>query len=80
MVETPKRDNKQQKARVQLDLLPRNMERLVSLRTRTEASSFAEVVKNALRIYEALLEETEAGNQLLLRNQQGEVTPFRLFL
>jgi hypothetical protein len=68
------------KNRVQLDFPPRAMERLNALKAKTEATSYAEVVKNALRIYEALIEESEAGNQFLTRDQQGLVSPFRLFL
>ena len=47
------------KNRVQFDLPPRSMERLNALKLKTEASSYAEVVKNALRLYEALIEEIE---------------------
>ena len=43
-----------QKNRVQFDLAPRSMERLNALKAKTEAASYAEVVKNALRLYEAL--------------------------
>jgi hypothetical protein len=41
---------------------------------------YAEVVKNALRIYEALIGETEEGKQLLTRDQYGVVRTFTLFL
>ena len=68
------------KNRVQLDFAPRSMDRLNTLKTKTEASSYAEVVKNALRIYEALIEETESGKQFLIRDETGVVSPFRMFL
>ena len=68
------------KNRVQLDFAPRSMERLNTLKTKTEASSYAEVVKNALRLYEALIEESESGKQFLTRDENGVVSPFRLFL
>jgi hypothetical protein len=68
------------KNRVQLDFAPRSMERLNMLKAKTEASSYAEVVKNALRLYEALIEETESGKQFLVRDKDGVVSPFRLFL
>jgi len=38
------------KYRVQLDFAPGAMERLNKLKAKTEASSYAEVVKNALRL------------------------------
>jgi len=68
------------KNRVQFDLPPRSMERLNALKLKTEASSYAEVVKNALRLYEALIEETESGKQFLVRDANGQVFPYRLFL
>jgi hypothetical protein len=68
------------KSRVQLDFPPRAMERLNALKAKTEASSYAEVVKNALRLYEALIEEDESGKQFLTRDKNGVVAPFRLFL
>jgi hypothetical protein len=65
---------------VRLDLAPRAMERLNTLKRKTEATSYAEVVKNALRLYEALIEETESGKQFLVRDASGTVSPYRLFL
>jgi hypothetical protein len=62
------------------EISPRSMARLNALKAKTEASSYAEVVKNALRLYEALIEETESGKQFLVRDQDGVVSPFRLFL
>jgi hypothetical protein len=71
---------KMPKSRVQFDLAPRSMERLNVLKLKTEAASFAEVVKNALRPYEALIEETENGKQFFVRNETGAITPYRRFL
>ena len=68
------------KNRVQLDLAPRSMDRLNALKAKTEAASYAEVVKNALRLYEALIEEAESGKQFLVRDPDGVIAPFRLFL
>jgi IS1 family transposase len=73
-------DAKTKKNRVQLDFAPRSMERLNALKEKTEASSYAEVVKNALRLYEALIEEAESGKQFLTRDADGVVSPFRMFL
>ena len=70
----------QNKTRVQLDFAPRSMERLSALKAKTGASSLSEVVKNALRIYEALIEETEAGKEFLIRDKDGVISIFRLFL
>ena len=56
------------------------MARLDTLKRKTEATSYAEVVKNALRLYEALIEGTESGKQFLVRDANGTVSPYRLFL
>jgi len=68
------------KNRVQFDLPPRSLDRLNALKLKTEASSYAEVLKNALRLYEALIEEAEKGNEFLIRNEDGTITPYRMFL
>ena len=65
--------------RVQLDLPERSMARLQDLRTKTEATSYAEVVKNALRLYEAVIEEAEAGNQFLVREPGGATKEYKIF-
>ncbi|HEY0282201.1 MAG TPA: ribbon-helix-helix protein, CopG family, partial [Rhizomicrobium sp.] len=39
--------------RVQLEMPPQAMERLQKLKDRTEAASYAEVIRNALRLFEA---------------------------
>jgi hypothetical protein len=67
------------KNRVQFDLPPRSMDRLNVLKLKTEAASYAEVVKNALRLYEALIEETERGKQFFVRDDTGAMVPYRLF-
>jgi hypothetical protein len=53
--------------RVQMDMPPRSVERLKRLQVVTEAASYAEVMKNALRLYEALIEEVEAGNEIQIK-------------
>jgi hypothetical protein len=68
------------KMRVQFDLGSRSVERLNALKMKTEASSYAVVVKYALRLYEALIEEAEQGKQFLVRYENGVVSPYRLFL
>lgn len=73
-------ETKVPKVRVQFDLGPRSVERLNALKLKTEASSYAEVVRNALRLYEALIEEAEQGKQFLVRDENGVVSPYRLFL
>jgi Arc/MetJ-type ribon-helix-helix transcriptional regulator len=63
--------------RVQLELPASSMERLKALRTKTEAASYAEVIRNALRLYEALIGEVEAGNQVFVKDARGHETAYR---
>lgn len=66
--------------RVQLDLPPSSMARLRALRDKTEAASYAEVLKNALRLYEALVDEAEHGNDVIIRRKNGEPAEIKVFL
>ena len=54
------------------------MERLKALREKTEAVSYAEVIKNSLRLYEALIKEAETGNQVCIKSVDGKETAYRL--
>jgi Arc/MetJ-type ribon-helix-helix transcriptional regulator len=66
--------------RVQLELPPASMARLKALREKTEAVSYAEVLRNALRLYEAMIEEAEKGNDVIIRRKQGEPSEIKVFL
>lgn len=58
--------------RVQIDLQEQSMAQLNELRRRTEAASYSEVVRRAIRLYEAVLDEADAGNKLFVRRPEGE--------
>ena len=45
--------------RVQLDMQPKALQRLKALQERTEAASYSEVIRTALLVYEAVLDERE---------------------
>jgi Arc/MetJ-type ribon-helix-helix transcriptional regulator len=64
--------------RVQLELPESSMERLRALREKTEASSYAEVIKNSLRLYEALIKEAEGGNQVYVKDKDGTEVAYRM--
>ena len=66
--------------RVQLELPETSMNRLRTLRDKTEAASYAEVLKNALRLYEALVKEAEEGNDLVIRRKNGEQAEYKVFV
>jgi hypothetical protein len=65
--------------RVQLELPEKSMERLVALKDETEASSYAEVIKNALRLYENMIHQHEAGRIILLKDPDGTVVEYQVF-
>jgi hypothetical protein len=57
--------------RVQLELPKASFERLKQLQEKTEAGSYAEVIRNALRLYEALIKEADSGNDVVVRHADG---------
>ncbi len=66
--------------RVQLELPPQAMDRLQRLKERTEAASYAEIIRNALRLFEALVEEHEEGAEFSLKRANGETIAYKIFL
>lgn len=65
--------------RITFEFPPKAEERLNTLKVKTEAVSYAEVVKNALRLYEAMIEEVESGKQLFVHDKDGAAVPFNPF-
>lgn len=55
------------------------MQRLQALKNKTESVSYAEVVKNALRLYEAVIEQAEAGNTFFLKDKEGNEREYVIF-
>ena len=49
----------------------RSMDRLRVLKDKTEAASYAEVFRNALRFYEFLVNEAEKGNEVVVESKDG---------
>ena len=62
--------------RVQFAIGPRSAQRLTRLMDDTEAETSAEVVRKALRLYDAWLQEHKNGHQIMLRKVDGELSPF----
>ena len=71
--------SKQKTTRVQLELPEKTMSRLVSLKEKTESSSYAEVMKNALRLYENIIDNYEQGKRLYLKDQDGTIIEYQVF-
>ena len=66
--------------RVQLEMPPQAMERLQKMKDRTEAASYAEVIRNALRLFEALVDEHEKGSDFFLKRADGEIVNYKIFV
>ncbi len=66
--------------RVQLEMPPQAMERLQRLKEKSEAASYAEVIRNALRLFEALVDEHEKGSEFSLKRSNGEVVAYKIFV
>ena len=75
-METPERTT----TRVQLEMPPQAMERLQRLKEKTEAASYAEVIRNALRVFEALVQEHENGAEFSLKRPDGDTVAYKIFL
>lgn len=66
--------------RVQLEMPPQAMARLQKMKDRSEAASYAEVIRNALRLYEALVDEHEKGSEFSLKRANGEIVQYNVFI
>jgi hypothetical protein len=66
--------------RVQLEMPPQAMERLQRLKEKSEAASYAEVIRNALRVFEALVDEYEKGAEFSLKRPDGETVAYKIFV
>ena len=66
--------------RIQLELPPASMERLTQLKEKTEATSYAEVTKNAYKLYERLIQLAESGEVLCVRAKDGTTRDIQIFV
>jgi len=59
--------------RIQLDFSADSFERLEELRRETDESSKAEVIRNAIRFYEWLVEQSKAGRFIEVQDDERRV-------
>jgi hypothetical protein len=71
---------KKDTVRVQMELPQPSIERLKFLKDKTEAASYAEVSKNAYKLYEMILTLQEAGNTIVLREPSGNMKELEIFI
>ncbi len=63
--------------RVQFDMPNASYNRMNVLREKIEATSHAEVIRRALQLYEALVEEAEKGGDIVVRTKEDGETVLR---
>ena len=73
-------DGERTTTRVQLEMPPQAMVRLQKMKDHTEAASYAEVIRNALRLFEALVDEHEKGSDFFLKRVDGEIVRYKIFV
>ena len=71
--------SKKKKIRIHVSMGERSKEMLDQLAYKTSASN-TEVFRNALRLYAALIEEAEKGNKLYVKDKDGNLTEYRIFV
>lgn len=65
------------KQRVQFDFSPEALKRLEDLKEHTDASTKAEVVRNALKLYEWFVTQIDPESVIEVKDKEGEVV-FRI--
>ncbi len=61
------------KERLQFDFTPESLERLDRMKEQSQASTRAEVVRNALRLYEWFLNDVEPEHTIKVFDQNNEL-------
>jgi hypothetical protein len=70
---------KEDTKRLHITLPAKSVERLDAIVLETEATGYAEVLKNALRLYEAVLAEVKKGNDICIKEQNGSIRTYSIF-
>jgi hypothetical protein len=60
------------KQRIQFDFTPESMKRLENLKEKTDATTKAEVVRNALRLYEWFVTQIDPTSTVEIKDKEGE--------
>jgi hypothetical protein len=70
---------KEKATRVQMDLSPSSFERLNRLKEMVEAKTYTEVMKDALRLYEWIVQEESDGSDFLVKTKDGVLEKIKIF-
>ncbi|MEO9959873.1 MAG: hypothetical protein ABJ388_11295 [Alphaproteobacteria bacterium] len=65
--------------RVQMDLNDRDFDRLNKLKEISEAGSYTEVLKDALRLYEFIITKDVSGSKFYVEEGNGEMVRLEFF-
>ena len=77
----PPRRSRAHLTRVQLDLPPRSVERVERLKEMTEAGTRTEVIRYALRLYEAMIKEARGGADFYIKRPGSDaIVPYPVFV
>ncbi len=71
--------DRERKERVHITLAPRSLDMLEELARKSE-SSYTGVFKNALRLYHEVVEATERGDEFYVKDKDGNIVAWKLFL
>ena len=61
------------KQRIQFDFTAESMKRLETLREKTDATTKAEVVRNALKLYEWFVTQTDHNSIIEIKDSEGNI-------
>jgi hypothetical protein len=62
-----------------MELSPNSFERLNRLKELVEAPSYTEVMKDALRLYEYIVNSDGAGSKFMIKDKDGSVSEIKIF-
>ena len=66
--------------RITFEFREPSYKRLTSLKTKTESGTYSDVVKQSLKLYEWVVQQAEAGNDLYMKSADGQTSLVPLFL
>jgi hypothetical protein len=77
---TKTEDRRTEPKRIQFEFSADAVERMNRMREQTDASSYAELVRNALRVYEWFIQQEKGGYDIGLVKDETLVKTIKLFL
>ena len=57
-----------------------SVERLRGLMEKTEAGTYSEIFSDALKLYEAIISDIEQGSEIVARQKDGSLVPYRFVI